>query len=86
MSDELLTPAEAKDYLTLRQASERLGIKLKSVKQAAWRGRLRTRRVGPGRNQYGYERLVAPDEIERYRKEHLGNVGQPPKREYGRSS
>jgi hypothetical protein len=58
---------------TLAEAAVELDLGLAAVRKAAERGRLASSR-------FGNMRVVTKREIERYRRENKGNVGQPPKK------
>jgi hypothetical protein len=60
--------------LTTKQAALALGITHSAVRKALDRGILASRLEETGR---GPLRLVAPAEVERYRREHLGKRGRP---------
>ena len=62
--------------LTTKQAALALGITQSAVRKALDRGLLASRLEETGR---GPLRLVAPDEVERYRCKHLGKQGRPPR-------
>lgn len=61
-----------KTLYTLEEAAAELGVTVYATRAAASRGRLRTEKLGN-------LRIVTKREIERYRRENLGNVGQPAK-------
>ena len=63
--------AIVKDLLTLTEAAAALGLRsARTLRQQVLRGRLDA-------TLYGHTYLVAPDEVERYRKEHRGRIGRP---------
>ena len=61
-----------KTLYTLEEAAAELGLSVYGARRAADRGRLVTEKLGN-------LRVVTKPEIERYRRDNLGNVGQPPK-------
>lgn len=63
--------------LTLAQAARLLGVQKQAMLRAVHRGTL----LASKRPQIGghYMYVVHPEEVERYRREHLGRVGQPRK-------
>lgn len=58
----MVTPLE--DIVTIEEAAQQLGIKPRSVSQAAWRGTLRGRVVNTGK---GKVFISTREEVERYR-------------------
>lgn len=60
-------------YLSLRQAAEELDITVHATRRAADRGTLLVEWIGG-------LRVVTTEEVERYRREHLGQVGWPRKK------
>lgn len=59
--------------LTLAEAAAELGVTIYAVRRASDRGTLRTSLFGP-------IRVVTAAEVDRYRREHLGQVGRPKKK------
>ena len=60
------------NLLTLAQAGELLGLSATTLRVQVKRGRLEA-------TLYGKTWLVTEDEVERYRREHLGRRGRPRK-------
>lgn len=58
------------DILTLAEAADELGLAQVSLRAAVSRGTLRARLIG---KTY----VTTRDEVVRYRREHLGQVGRP---------
>lgn len=59
------------NILTLAEAAELLGRSATTLRAQAVAGRLRARLIGK-------TWITTRDEVERYRRENLGNVGRPP--------
>jgi excisionase family DNA binding protein len=59
--------------LTLTQAAEQLGVTSSNLRQALARGRLHAERIGP-------IWVVSQDEVDRYRRDSLGQAGWPRKK------
>ncbi len=66
------------EYLSLPQAAKLLGCSRQALATAVRRGILRAVRISPQKGRSFY--LVSAEEIERYRREHLGRRGRPRKR------
>lgn len=62
----------ATKLLSLAQAAQLLGVSADVVRKAATRGTLQVEWIGR-------QRVVTPEEVERYRAEHLGRRGRPRK-------
>jgi len=60
------------DIITLAEAAEELGIAASTLRHQAQGGRLEARNVGK-------TWITTRQEVERYRREQLGQVGRPPK-------
>lgn len=60
------------DIVTLAEAAEALGIAPVTLRAQAAHGKLRARLIGK-------TWVTTKAEVERYRREHLGQVGRPPK-------
>ena len=56
-------------WLTTAEAARELGLAHSTIRQAIMRGRLQAEKVGPRLN------VVMREELERYRREHLGKQG-----------
>ncbi len=67
----------SKNLYSLAEAAAELEMTAAAVRKAAERGTLATDRIGT-------MRVVTKREIERYRRENLGNVGQPTREEAAR--
>jgi len=64
-----------KDWLTVEQASEEIGIEPGAVRDAVARGSLHAERLGGGRTRAGLL-LIERDEIARYLRENRGRPGR----------
>jgi excisionase family DNA binding protein len=72
---DLSMQTEAGDIvLSLHQAAERLGVSHRTLRAQAHKGVLRATRI----SERFY--VVTEQEVERYRREHLGKPGPKPKR------
>ena len=58
------------DIITLAEAAEALGVAAVTLRAQAARGRIHARLVGKNW-------ITTREEVERYRREHLGRVGRP---------
>lgn len=74
---EFISAKEANGYLTLREAADELGVTKQALNRAAYRGTLETYKVRTPTVGVGYYRVVDRAEIDRYRRENLGNQGRP---------
>jgi excisionase family DNA binding protein len=62
-----------KNEYTTTEAAEALGLSHVAVRRAIMLGKLQATRRGR-------DNFITHAEVERYRREHLGKVGRPPKR------
>lgn len=60
------------EWLTVEEVAARLGLHPSSVHKLINEGRLQARKIYGARTQKARLNLISPDEVERYRSEHLG--------------
>ncbi|HZU01674.1 MAG TPA: helix-turn-helix domain-containing protein [Ktedonobacteraceae bacterium] len=58
-----------KRFYTVKEAAQALGLAESTIRRAIARGVLPARKIGARLN------IIAPDDVERYRQERLGNQG-----------
>jgi len=66
-----------RNFYTVQEAADVLGVTADTIRRAIFDETLHAEKIGPRLS------AIAPDEIERYRKEHLGKQGWDKRREPG---
>ncbi len=66
-----------RNFYTVQEAADALGVTADTIRRAIFDGTLRAEKIGSRLS------AIAPDEIERYRSDHLGKQGWDKRREPG---
>jgi len=66
-----------RNFYTVQEAADALEVTTNTIRRAIFDGTLRAEKIGPRLS------AIAPEEIERYRTEHLGKQGWDKRREPG---